>query len=490
MSQRQFASFLLGNVELGLPLESVQEVVDMSSQLSPITGAPEFLLGALNLRGVAIPLLDTSLVLNIPRSETQEHRKVAVLVFEKKLVGLIFDRTSEIISSSGDEYRQKEELAVADTILGLLNLDQGQRLVEVLHPLAFFEKVKSFEIPQKVMKQTEQQREERQQIVTFSMGFSKFGLPLTDIQEIISLPEIKRSVLAGDECLGLINLRGGIIPLLNFYYFLQLQTPKFEKETQRVLVLTRDKKRVAIVVDSVESITSFASSEVLPVPSGSLGQVVFSGLLKIDNEDQLLKISPQDFFSDSRVQALIVGHEKLYGPSSQAEESRKASFQREFYLSFRLGATLSTRLKCVEEVAAPSEKLLEPPGSLPYVVGLLPQRGEVVTVIDLRKFYGLPQTQSPAESRILIVKGQNSKLGLLVDSVEAIYTVDDSKKISIPLMLARDVSKGFQGDLNEILEMPDLNGNKSVHMILNIPGLVERIEAQHQRQGPKIADAA
>jgi purine-binding chemotaxis protein CheW len=136
---------------------------------------------------------------------------------------------------------------------------------------------------------------------------------------------------------------------------------------------------------------------------------------------------------------------------------------------------LSTRLSSVDEIANLTEDMVKPPGYPDYVVGVQHMRGEVVTLVDLRMYYGMKSTGDYSNSRILIVRGAQGKIGLLVDSVESIDTVDEAKKIKIPSLFAKDAITALRGDIHEVIEMPDLSGKKKIFMVLDMPEVLNKL---------------
>jgi purine-binding chemotaxis protein CheW len=62
------------------------------------------------------------------------------------------------------------------------------------------------------------------------------------------------------------------------------------------------------------------------------------------------------------------------------------------------------------------------PGAHDYVLGIINLRGNVVTVIDTRKRFGLSSKKQDDLSRIIVVEVGNNVFGMLVDSVaEVVY---------------------------------------------------------------------
>jgi len=68
-------------------------------------------------------------------------------------------------------------------------------------------------------------------------------------------------------------------------------------------------------------------------------------------------------------------------------------------------------------------KLAPLPRALPFVEGVINLRGQVIPVVDLRKKFGLPETVSLDNSRLLILSVAGQPLGLVVDDVTEMITI-------------------------------------------------------------------
>jgi len=60
------------------------------------------------------------------------------------------------------------------------------------------------------------------------------------------------------------------------------------------------------------------------------------------------------------------------------------------------------------------------PGAPDYVIGIINLRGNVITVLDARKRFGLPAKQFTQDSQIIILRAGGQILGILVDSVSEV----------------------------------------------------------------------
>lgn len=74
------------------------------------------------------------------------------------------------------------------------------------------------------------------------------------------------------------------------------------------------------------------------------------------------------------------------------------------------------------------------PNSPPYVRGVINLRGIIVPIFDLRARFGLGETQATKTHVVIIVTVLNRTVGILVDSVSDILTIQASDVRSVPDM--------------------------------------------------------
>lgn len=113
----------------------------------------------------------------------------------------------------------------------------------------------------------------------------------------------------------------------------------------------------------------------------------------------------------------------------------------------------------VQEVLRMTE-IAPVPGAPHYVLGIINLRGNVVTVIDTRRRFGLPDVESDDETRIVIVEADNNVVGILVDSVAEVVDLKMSEIETAPNVGNDESSKYIQGVSsrdNELLILVDVN---------------------------------
>jgi len=85
----------------------------------------------------------------------------------------------------------------------------------------------------------------------------------------------------------------------------------------------------------------------------------------------------------------------------------------EFLLAHERYAIESSHLREV----FPLENLTPLPCTPAFVLGIVNLRGEIVSVIDLRKFFDLAQTGLPDLNKVMVIESANMTFGILADAI-------------------------------------------------------------------------
>ncbi len=89
------------------------------------------------------------------------------------------------------------------------------------------------------------------------------------------------------------------------------------------------------------------------------------------------------------------------------------------------------------------------PGAPEYVRGVLNLRGQILTVIDLRKKFGLESLAISHKMGLVVISSEGEDIGLLVDVVKDVVTAD-SKDLKTPPSNIGEVTGKF---FSHILKM-------------------------------------
>ena len=110
-SGQEFLVFTLGDEEYGIDILKVQEIRGYD-QVTRIANTPEFIKGVTNLRGVIVPIIDLRVKFSQPDVEYNDNTVVIVLNLEHRVVGIVVDGVSDVLSLTHEQIRPAPEFAV------------------------------------------------------------------------------------------------------------------------------------------------------------------------------------------------------------------------------------------------------------------------------------------------------------------------------------------------------------------------------------------
>lgn len=484
-----FGSFHLANTELALSVASLQEVVNYPEAITQVPLAPSYLLGLFNLRGRLIPIVHLSQLLNLPEGGSREVAKIAVVDLEHTKIGLLFDGTGEILRIQGEQKIMFEGSEQAPSMIGgALKLDGGNRILQILsvNALAKLQDIPVMQAGQEASAATSRRVAlgQRRQSVSFRVQGARLAFRMSAIHEIIRVPELLSSVLAGEHCIGMLNLRGNTVPVIDFSRFLGLPPVTGElaahegfDDERRIIVVRQKDVYFGLLVDEVDSIVSFRDDELLGIPSFSASRPsLFTGCISTHSEQNIILIDESALFSDAIVADITQGHRALYTVESTSDAGRAArrSRSRETYVTFRLDQLMGMRIDQLREVIDYPPEVMQPPGAPAFVRGILNLRRKLITIIDLRALYGMATYADMSHAKVLVVENDAEKFGLIVDAVENIVTIDAADKLTVPGVLLNQLDRALRNDMREVVELPD----QRTLMLLDAAPLKERLSSQ------------
>jgi len=136
------------------------------------------------------------------------------------------------------------------------------------------------------------------QLVGFMVGNEEFAVPILNIQEIIKPIESTRVPSTPEYIVGVFNLRGSVIPLIDLRVKFGYPKQRFTDET-RFIVIRTDEQTSGFVIDKLTEAIRISESNIDPVPenmSDEDNHIYGVGkqedkILTILNVDNLLKKS-------------------------------------------------------------------------------------------------------------------------------------------------------------------------------------------------------
>lgn len=92
----KFVTFMLGDETYAVNASFVNEVLRYT-EITPVPGAPDFVLGIINLRGDVLTVIDTREVFGLSSHEVTSQSRIVVVELEDYAVGVLVDRVAAVV---------------------------------------------------------------------------------------------------------------------------------------------------------------------------------------------------------------------------------------------------------------------------------------------------------------------------------------------------------------------------------------------------------
>ncbi len=119
----QWVTFQLDQETYGINVMQVREVLRYSD-IAPVPGAPEYVIGIINLRGNVVTVIDTRARFGLPAGELNGHSRIVIIESEDQVVGILVDSVAEVV------YLNRSEI---DTSPNIGNDDSAKFIQGVAH---------------------------------------------------------------------------------------------------------------------------------------------------------------------------------------------------------------------------------------------------------------------------------------------------------------------------------------------------------------------
>lgn len=323
--------------------------------------------------------------------------------------------------------------------------------------------------------------------MTFSLSNKKYSILADKISEIVQLPKLTVLETMPNNLIGLMNIRGKVISVVDIRSFLGFEINKYSADHQ-VLIVNTNGKTLGIIVDSVNNVIQFDKKNVESLPYESNNKHI-EGIYNFEDEmialidlNSIVENIEQTNFENTDLKKIPFHNVELFPNdifSREKFEKRALDLQKEIkvdldkndyiqdrFVSFSLNSEIyCISLKYVKEFTKLKNITLTVVPCVPeFIAGLINLRGEFITIIDIKSFLQIAKTELTDKTKIIVVKTQNLQIGLLVDEV---YDI-----VNIPLgSLNKDSNSQLEKDKFTSGEFI-LEKNK-VMSILNLEKLLE-----------------
>jgi purine-binding chemotaxis protein CheW len=238
--------------------------------------------------------------------ESHEVRpRVLVVSYGDKAVGLVTDRTREILRIDPGLVDPVPTMLTRGEgtaeLQAICRLDGGRRLVSVLSPDRLFRHdvlagagAEATDGREGEMVGDAQGAADQQQFIVFRLDREEYAVPIGAVDEVTRRPdELTRVPKAPEFIEGVMNLRGAVIPVVDQRRRFDLPAAPLSSR-QRIIVITLDGLRAGFLVDAASELVRIPSAAIRPAPELSDEQVrLISRVANLQDRMILIVDAPQ-----------------------------------------------------------------------------------------------------------------------------------------------------------------------------------------------------
>jgi purine-binding chemotaxis protein CheW len=286
------------------------------------------------------------------------------------------------------------------------------------------------------------------QLVTFTLDGVEFGLDIDRVQEITPRTDITPVPGSPSFVLGVVNLRGMIIPVLDSRLRFHLP-PKAPTDKTRIIILGLAGQPTGLMVDSVAEVVKlddFTLRDTPPLVAGVRSEYL-AGM--VTTGDRLITLINLEKILDSAEFGLreVLGENASGASTFMALDNAVEQVEDELpYVTFTLGReSFGIDLKLVEEIIE-IPTITKVPDAPPYVMGVICLRDQVLPLLDFIQLLQVEPSENPVtgDMVILLSFGQ-AKLGIVVDGIQEIIRIREQDILPPPQTLSERESKDLEG---------------------------------------------
>jgi purine-binding chemotaxis protein CheW len=436
-----YVTFDMAGERYAFPMRRVQEIIRMPAVVKVPLG-PSSLEGLANLRGRVLPVVSLRGCCDLPQAPHDETTRVIVVDGGVPL-GFVVDRVASVISVGSDSVEAADSVQStvrSDVLVGVIKSGDGE-MTAVLDVNRLVGGQFSRLAAQRSTRDTsavartagdetvDGDRDDTLELVSFAVDGQEYALPIDQVQEIVQAPEsVSHVPNAGSRVLGVIDLRGRLLPVVSMRRVFGLPVTPLEAQN-RIVVVSLEDGVVGVVMDTVREVLRVPQNLVAPLPAvvaaGGRSTEVESVCRLEDGKRLVSVLSVTRMFDSPEVRDELAEHQAQEGDTEMAAGlADDGRGDEELFVVFRLDEEeYAVDVDAVQEIIRVPEALIRVPRSFDFVEGLVNLRGTVLPVVDLRTRLGLEHVDRDERQRIVVLIIGGVRTGFIVDSVAEVARV-------------------------------------------------------------------
>lgn len=403
----------IGGLLHAVPLDHIREVTPRPSALLPFPSPRSDVIGAMQVRGSIVPVLDTIQLLGLTTTGAAE--QVLILRLGGGVVGLTVDRVQGVrmidesqitpfalsgtgagtpaVISAGFTHREERGVIIAPAAIALQesiplaeDRSEARLTASVGHPA-----------------------------ILFSAGAIKLGIDARAVVAMVPHSAVEPGPVASPLWLGFVRHVGKRIPLIDTLSLLGLGRYARDAQAASVILRLNDGARVALRIDAVEDMVKLDDAAIGPVGAvGDMSIALFRGLYSGNGESLIVDASALQ--ADPR----LIDLGKLETEEESAETQGGDGARKPFLKFVLSGRVFAAPLEQVEEIIRTPATLMRAQEASGPGLGLISYRGGAVPLLDIRSRLGLAASVEGENGFAVLISGAGAMTAILVDRLDSV----------------------------------------------------------------------
>ena len=473
----RFITFRAGGDRYALPATEVTEVIRVPA-VARLPQGPKSLLGLANLRGAVIPVASLRGVLGRDEAEAVLEGRALVLTGLSP-VALVVDAVEALVLVAGDRIETDQAQLAAgpgELLKGTFADGEGGAVkildIQPLLAAAFVQRARGHRDarPDAGGASPVEAQAAQGKLVTFEVAGQELAFDLDAVSEIVPLPAGVAIVPGSDALvLGVAGYRDRLLPLLSLGRLLGFSEAAAATGREQVVVMRVGGAPVGLVVDRMRAILPADASLIEPAPAvlaaRTGGESRIKAIYRGEGGRRLISILAPDQLFREDVMARL-GDVADIGQEA-AVDTDQGTIRR--FVVFRLGdEEFGLPIEAVEEVARVPDRVTRVPRTPDFLEGVMNLRGEVLPVVDQRRRFDMQALEDGARRRLVVVRSDRHRAGLIVDSVSEVVEVREEFIEPAP---------DLTGENGRLVDgVANLAGGSRIVLLLNPNELLTRTE--------------
>ncbi|MGK6322642.1 chemotaxis protein CheW [Sphingomonas sp. DT-51] len=318
------------------------------------------------------------------------------------------------------------------------------------------------------------------QFVIFHSAGERFAVPLARVKEIIRVPEVVRMPLSPAALLGLANLRGTVLPVLDLRSISGLPAVLVD-EASRVVVLDHGHP-VGLMVDRVANVVSVERARIEPAErlNAAVDDALLTGMIKDEAGGgviMILDVAAAIGRTFAAIDAAVREAAAAPGRAPPEADAALTVADEDQLVSFEVdGQEYAFPIAEVQEIVQLPAAITQVPGVPAHVLGVTTLRDRLLPLVSLRALFGLAPAARTETNKVVVVSlagrdGAATSVGVVMDKVNAVLRVDRAAVEPLPATLARG-----QAGRRDIRAICRLDGGRRLVSVLSAEAMFDPAE--------------